>query len=274
VPSELPGGVSVDPITQAAPGLLLLKHPSAGRLLAREGREIVVEPVTDDLGDLRPYVLSSGFAAICIQQGLVLLHASAVAIDGHAVAFAGPSGAGKSTLLGAFVAAGHSAIADDLSLIEPGAEGPARIWAAPGYLRLWPDSVRALGFNDRPTIQEFSWSSKLQLSLDANAADGPWPLSAIYLLTGERSDAPSIAPIETAAAIAGFAQQFFRLHYIRPLGKLAALLPQLGKIVARTPVFRISRPASYDHLQTMIEAIRRRVHEGDGAGFERSTRSR
>lgn len=259
VPRTLPGGVRVDPITQAAPGLLLLQHPSVGRFLAREGREIIVEPVADDLGDLGPFVLSSGFAAICIQRGLVLLHASAVAIDGEAIAFAGPSGAGKSTLLGAFVAAGHTAIADDVSFIEAGALPPARLWAAPGFLRLWPDSIRALGLDDRPAKPELSWSGKLQLSLDTTAADGPWPLSAVILLTGEEADVPTIEPIETAAALAGLAQQFFRPHYIHALGQLAILLPQLGSIIAETKVFRMRRPKFYHRLDTMVSTVKRAV---------------
>jgi energy-coupling factor transporter ATP-binding protein EcfA2 len=270
VPQELPGGVCVDPITQAAPGLLLLKHPSAGRFLVRNGSEIVAEPAADDLGDLRPFILSSGFAAICIQQGLVLLHASAAVIDGAAVAFAGPSGAGKSTLLGAFVASGHSAIADDLSLVESGAEFSARIWPSSGYLRLWPDSVRALGFDERPASPELSWSSKLQLSLETTVVDGPRPLSAVCLLTGEEAELPSIEPIETAAAMAELAKQLFRPHYIHPLGKLASLLVRLGKIVVGIRVFRVSRPTSYDHLQTMIEAIKRTLQQGDERGFELS----
>jgi len=160
-----------------------------------------------------------------------------------------------------------------LSLIEAPAEAPVRIWAAPD-LRLWPDSVRALGFDERPAGRELSWSTKLQLSLDHGTDDGPWPLSAICLLTGGESDAPSIEPLETAAAIIGFAQQFFRPHYIQPLGKLSTLLSQLGKVVAGTRIFRISRPASYDHLQTTIETVRQRVDAADGAGFERSIRSR
>jgi hypothetical protein len=80
VPPSLPGGIRVDSMTEAAPGLLLLNHPGAGRFLAREGREIIVEPGADGLGDLCPFILSSGFAAICIQRALVVLHASAVAI--------------------------------------------------------------------------------------------------------------------------------------------------------------------------------------------------
>jgi hypothetical protein len=259
VPRALPSGVQIDPITQAAPASLLLTHPSAGRFLVRDGREIVVDPAIADLGDLRPFILSSGFAAICIQRGLVLLHASAVALGDGAVAFAGPSGVGKSTLLGAFVAAGYDAIADDLSLIEPGADRSARIWPAPGYLRLWPDSVRALGFNGRSAGPELSWSNKLQLSLQTLAADGPRPLSAICLLTEGEADIPSVEPMETSAAIAGLAQQFFRPHYIHPLGKLAILLPQLGKIAAGVRIFRVYRPANYDGVQPLMEAVMRSV---------------
>jgi hypothetical protein len=270
VPQALPGGVDIDPITQAEPGLLLLKHPSAGRFLARDGCEIIAEPAADDLGDLRPFILSSGFAAICIQRDLVLLHASAAVVGGAGVAFAGPSGAGKSTLLGAFVAAGHGAIADDLSLIESGAEFSARIWPSSGYLRLWPDSVRSLGLLERPASPELSRSSKLQLSMETTVVDGPRPLSAVCLLTGEEADLPSIEPIETAAALAGLAQQLFRPHYIHPLGKLASLLLRLGEIVGEIRVFRVSRPTSYDRLQTMIEAIQRTLQQGDTRKFELS----
>ncbi len=261
VPQALPGGVQVDPITQAVPGALLLRHPSAGGFIAREGREILVEPIDADLGDLCPYVLSSGFAAICIQRGLVLLHASAVAIGDGAVAFAGPKGAGKSTLLGAFVAAGHAAIADDLALIEAGRDQPPRLWAAPGCLRLWPDSVRALGFGAWPALPELSWSAKLQLPLDMTAARGARPLAAVFILTAGHSDFPAIEPVETATAMAGLAQHFFRPHYLHPMGKLAVLLPQLGRIAAGTKVFRIRRPERYAHLDAVIASVRRMVEQ-------------
>jgi hypothetical protein len=199
------------------------------------------------------------------------LHASAVAIGDGAVVFAGPRGAGKSTLLGAFVAAGYNAMADDMSLIEAGVDRPARLWAAPGYLRLWPDSVRGLGFENRPASPELSWSEKLQLSLDMTAAIGARPLSAIFMLTAGEADVPAVEPIETVAAVTGLAQQFFRPHYIHALGKLAHLLPQLGRIVAATPVFRIARPAFYDQLDTVIASVRRMV-EGKLAGRQTADR--
>ena len=259
VPQALRGGVQVDQITQAAPGALLLRHPSAGGFIARDGREILVEAAGADLGDLCPYILSSGFAAICIQRGLVLLHASAVAIGDGAVVFAGPKGAGKSTLLAAFVAAGYAAIADDLALIEAGGDRTARVWSAPGCLRLWPDSVRALGLEDRPARPELSWSTKLQLSLEMNSARGARPLSAIFMLTAGEPSVSAIDRVETAIATAALAQQFFRPRYILPLGKIAVLLPQLGRIVAATRMYRIRRPALYEQLDTVITAVQRIV---------------
>lgn len=257
IPPALPDGVQVDSLTQAASDVLLLKHPSVGRFIARNGREIIVEPAGADLGDLCPYVLSSGFAAICIQRGQVLLHASAVAVGNGAVVFAGPRGAGKSTLLGAFLAAGHKAMADDMSLLDLAPDLTVRVWAAPGYLRLWPDSVRGLGFDDRAASPELSWSTKLQLSLDTREAHGARPLSAIFMLTPGQSKSAVIEPIETTPAIAGLAQQLFRRHYIHPLGKLGILLPQLGRIVAGTTIYRLRRPALFHQLDTVITAVQR-----------------
>ena len=129
-------GVSASTRSRSRPGLATAKASVGRAPSGARGPVIVAEPLPTILAI---FVLSfgSGFRRICIQQGLVLLHASAVAIGGGAVVFAGPSGIGKSTLLGAFVATGHTAIADDLSLIESGAAGPAHVRAAPGYLRLW-----------------------------------------------------------------------------------------------------------------------------------------
>jgi len=256
VPKILPEGVFIDAMTQAARGCLLFHHRGVGRFLAYEGREIIVDPAGDDLGYLLPFVLGSGFAAICIQSGLVLLHASAVAIGDNAVAFAGPSGAGKSTLLAACVAAGLRPLADDVSLIEPVPKQPARIWATPGYLRLWPDSVQALGLVEKSVGPELAGSAKLQLALDVTSAYGPRPLSAVCLLIGDEADDPAIEPMENAAAMAGVVRQLFRAHYVQPLGQLGVLVPKIAEIVAGTRIFRMNRPVLYDRLPATVAMVR------------------
>ena len=51
-------------------------------------------------------------------RGSTMLHASAVAIDNHALAFVGSSGQGKSTLAGLFCAAGAPLVTDDVLLVS------------------------------------------------------------------------------------------------------------------------------------------------------------
>src|SRR5436853_233172 len=77
------------------------------------------------------------------QRGHFVLHASSVAIDGKAAAFAGPSGRGKSTLVAALASAGHPLIADDMSVIDTSGAAPV---VQPGFprVKLWPDSASAL----------------------------------------------------------------------------------------------------------------------------------
>jgi hypothetical protein len=62
--------------------------------------------------------------------GRIVLHASAVAADGAAVAFVGPAGAGKSTLAAAFAHRGNAVVADDALFLE---ESRGQWFAVPAY---------------------------------------------------------------------------------------------------------------------------------------------
>lgn len=76
--------------------------------------------------------------------GALVLHASAVTIEGGVIAFLGPKQAGKSTLAMALVRRGARLVTDDMLAVRFDPDGPV---AAPGVqrVRLWPDSVRAIG---------------------------------------------------------------------------------------------------------------------------------
>ncbi len=85
-------------------------------------------------------------------QGLEVLHASAVGIEGKAVAFTAPSGTGKSSLAAHLVAAGATFLTDDVLALERGPRGvlahpgPARAGVAAHELRsMTPDGRNRLG---------------------------------------------------------------------------------------------------------------------------------
>jgi hypothetical protein len=72
----------------------------------------------------------SVIATLLALAGEPVLHASAVAVDGNAIAFAGNSGSGKSTLAALFCGAGARLIADDVLRIDARFRcfpGPAKI---------------------------------------------------------------------------------------------------------------------------------------------------
>lgn len=55
---------------------------------------------------------------LLILQGHPVLHASAVSINGRAIAFSGPSGAGKTTMARAFATAGAALLAEDFFVVR------------------------------------------------------------------------------------------------------------------------------------------------------------
>jgi hypothetical protein len=123
-----------------------LYWPDVGAVLLRHGREITLDPRLEWALDLlRLYLPRPVLALLLHQRGLLVLHASAVSLDGGVVAFLGHSGRGKSTTAATLHARGCAVVADDVVAVDLGASGgPA---ALPGLfqLKLWPDAVTALG---------------------------------------------------------------------------------------------------------------------------------
>jgi hypothetical protein len=75
------------------------------------------------------FLFSTVLPLAAVLQGFELLHASAVSLDGVAVAFAGPAGSGKTTLATALVADGAELVTDDALALQ--LEG-GRVVAHPG----------------------------------------------------------------------------------------------------------------------------------------------
>ena len=118
-------------------------HPEAGyRIWApRHGRHLVSLDGTTILSAL-PQRAQLGWQRLFFAQalplaavlhGLEVLHASAVAVDGHGIAFTATSGTGKSSLGAHLVAAGAEFLTDDVLALEHGEGG---LIAHPGLGRL------------------------------------------------------------------------------------------------------------------------------------------
>jgi hypothetical protein len=81
---------------------------AGSRVWATWGRESTFE-------DTLTYLLGPVLGFVLRLRGVTCLHASAIAIDGVAIALTGPGGAGKSTAAAKFAAMGYPVLSDDIA---------------------------------------------------------------------------------------------------------------------------------------------------------------
>jgi hypothetical protein len=191
-------------------------------------------------------------------------HASAVMIDGRAVAFVGRTGRGKSTLTASFAAAGHPVVTDDCLLLHAGPNG---VEAVPTYpsLRLWADAVEALG---RPlghwkSVAEYS--RKIRLTNrprdPIRFCGNPVPLGCVYLL--DKLGASRPARIESVSQREAFIQLIrfaFRLDPHRA-GNLTSEMDSVAALARLVPVRRLQIPWHLPALPSVRHAILRDVQD-------------
>jgi hypothetical protein len=180
------------------------------RILYDDGTDCVVDrkgtriwvwwPVPLTLADIVPYLQGQLLGFVQRLRGVTCLHASAILIDGKAIAVAGYAGAGKSSTAAAFLKMGFPVLADD---VVPIFEEAGRFMVQPAHPRIWlcPDIVETLfGSFDALPLLAPSWEKRyLDLNVEGPGLPlEPKPLAAIYILS-ERANEPE-RPLVTEAA--------------------------------------------------------------------------
>src|SRR5262249_22104194 len=135
------------------------------------------------------------------------LHASAIGVDGRAIALIGPAGAGKSTTAAAFARQGYPGLSEGVVALRDQGDS---LLVEPGYplSRLWAESVQAL-FGSRDALPPLTpnWN-KQYLDLTQNDFSfqrQPLPLAALYFLDG-RSDDPAAPFVEAVPPQTGLVE--------------------------------------------------------------------
>ena len=86
--------------------------------LSHEGKRLRCRPVPAAGWEWRRYLIGQVLPFAALLQGLEVFHASAVEVDGRAVAISGPSGLGKSTLALELYLGGAGFVTDDVLALE------------------------------------------------------------------------------------------------------------------------------------------------------------
>jgi hypothetical protein len=228
-------------------------------VIDRAGREIWttwLEPLT--LEDTATYLLGPVMGFVLALRGLVCLHASAIVVEGTAVAFVGPAGAGKSTTAAAFAARGLSVLAEDVVTLDDCGNG---FFVRPAYpcIRLWPASAATL-FGSRSALPPLTpnWDKcYLDLSQSAGRFESePRPLGAIYLLD-ERSDDPQAPFVQSLDAAAGMISLIANTYGTKLLDRhmRAREFDLLTRVLAHVPLRRVTPHSDPQMLATLCDRL-------------------
>jgi len=227
--------------------------------LDRTGTEIwATWPEEATLEDTTTYLLGPILGFVLRLRGTVCLHASAIAIDGRAVALLGPPGAGKSTTAAAFAQLGYPIFSDD---VVPLFEKEGEVFVRPGYphLRLWPDSVNSL-FGSAEALPRLTptWDKRYyDLRQNGNRfQDKPLRLAAIYIL-GERSEDPGAPSVETLSSHDGLMTLVTNtyVNYLLDKEMRAREFELLSRVVRRIPLRRVRPRTDPSRVAQLCEVI-------------------
>jgi len=194
-------------------------------------------------------------------QGQIVLHASAVAIDGQAFLFMGQQGSGKSTLAAALIARGERLLADDLAVLTV---KDARFVVQPGptRLRLWPTSLKMLEPVGDPlplvlpdVEKRYIEASFFNDNGDQDAVSS-LPLGGVYVLM-PRDLALKHPRIESLSPKEGLRWLLLnRYGSIKPEPPEAVSeFRRLAQISEKTLIWSVERPGSLANMPELVDAI-------------------
>jgi hypothetical protein len=222
-------------------------------MISHDGAEIWMEwSPPNEYEDALTYLLGPVLGYVLRLMGTVSLHASAVAIEGQALALVGPAGAGKSTLAAALAMLGVPVVAED---VLPILETPGPFFVSPGYprVRLWPESVEDL-FGSREALPVVSpnWDKR---SLDLERMGCRFqqialPLSVIYVLQQrtEDHDAPVSSPLPASLAVVNLVANTY-VNYLLNQSMRAQEFNLLSDLVQNIPVRTFTAHSASGYLK-------------------------
>ena len=260
VPESLPDGVAFDRYCDVSATDYLLKIPGTGQFLASSGCRVQVQAESGAApGDVSTYLLGSIFGALSHQNGMLPLHASAVASAQGVTAFLGASGAGKSTLAAFLARRGHQIVSDDICLLVPGPDG-LKVVPVAGWLKLWRESFTRLDTQPNEANRTFSEDDKYRHYLPSTQQPR-LPLRNLVFLarSSEPAAAPRLEPLAAAETIALTMEMIYLPYIVQLTGQQARAFRECAAAVRGARGFRLNVPWGWDAMETVLDLIERDV---------------
>ena len=225
-------------------------------LVSSDGRYVACRKLERaTLESFQTYLFGHALSYALVNPGHEPLHATAVAIDGVAVALLGDCGRGKSTLAASLVAAGHRILTDDLLLIQE-VNGVLCGFPGPPRLKLFLHVAQRF-------LPERAWyapmnplTAKLIVPLERTERCGePVPVRCFFVLDScdEQPDTSSLS-VSPADSLIEIVRATFNTRIVRPQ-RLRQQFFAAQTLATRIPVRRLLYPRGLE----MLDAVHRTI---------------
>jgi len=238
----------------ATPDEIYFHWEPAGVVGVRAGRDVVADLVPD-LEESASSVVLLGpvLAAVLHQRAMLVLHASAVEVDGRAVLFLGDKGFGKSTMAVAMKERGYQLVADDVVAIAFDPErGPCVVPSFP-QAKLWPSAAAAIGLDAESLPRLQRGYEKRAYRVRDGFPTKPVPLGRAYVLS--IGDTLGVEPLSSLDGVVAIVRAAYLLEHLRATQTDGRNLRQSAIAAAVARPARLSRPDSLDLLSDVADLV-------------------
>lgn len=175
-------------------------------------------------------------------QGLEVLHASAVELEGRAYAFVAPSGTGKTTVAAHLIARGASFVTDDVFAVETTDAGTLA-HAGAGVASIDPRELRAMSREGRNRLGVVVGRSSFKILVAVDPVPYALPLEGLFFLERDRS-ATRVEIEEQGSPDPALLLSSAFIPYLDDRQRLLRHLDACARLAATARVFRVRVPGS------------------------------
>jgi hypothetical protein len=239
-----------------------------GAVRMRGGHAITFYPEGGvDPGVVRTFLLGSAMGMLLHQRGYLVLHASAVGVDGYAVLFVGESGWGKSTTAAALHTCGFSMITDDIAAIDCSDIPSIR----PGFpqMKLWPEALSDLGLDPAELPPIHSLIEKRAFRTPERFDHRQLPVGIVCIL--DRTAGPGCTRLSTQDGLIEMIRHSYVNAWLEQSGTLSRHLLQCAQVANHAAIFRVhpvNDRSSARKLGEELRAILSTVRKSDDGNSE------
>jgi len=258
VPQSLGESAITGPTWEFLESRFLLRIPDVAWFLLSDGCQITVDLAPGaERADAAIFLIGTVFGILLHQRGRIVLHASAVKVNGKAVLFLGASGAGKSTMAAALGSHGYPLISDDLCAISLAPGGSPVVHPDGRRLKLWADAITRLDVSSRQGDPVRNRLEKFYVE-PTEVFAAPLSIGAVYALAEARpSDQPGIKLINVAEAGLRLRRNAYRPLLVSRMGQRAQYFQAVAAISNTAGVFDLCRALDFAQMPEIIGWLER-----------------